>query len=280
MKKIFLILMLILPATASGAVLVVEGAPGVTRVGDTFPLSVSLHTEDESINALEGSVLFPESLRLVSVRQEGSLVPLWVVSPHEESSGVVTFAGVIPGGYRGAAPGNMFTLIFVATAEGGARVSFGKSTVAYTNDGEGSVATLSKGDVTLQVEPAGAAPRAATFSDTTAPEPFVLSLVPGESFGVEGHMLIWNSIDKGSGVAGSLVCIGFRTCTAATSPYALREGDVRQLVRVRVTDRGGNMTSGYLFTFDALLWHLGLSLAAILAVIACFILYRFTRRAR
>lgn len=280
MKKVFLGALLLVPvlfpATSWGAELVFDvGAQ--PAVGDTFPVAVSVNTELESINAIEGSILFSSSVELVAVRHEGSVVPLWVTPPREGGQGVVHFAAVIPGGYRGVATGNLFTLVLRARTAGTARLSFGRAD-SYLNDGKGSAARTRAADVTLQIAPVAGDAQTFLVSDTTPPEPFTLTLVPAGEVGGTESVLVWNPVDKGAGVRESLVCIGFRRCVVAASPYALHDADTRQLIRVQVVDGEGNAAHAYLFTLRALWWHLGISFATILAGVVCFVLFRAWRR--
>src|SRR6185295_9027733 len=99
MKKILFtsLIFVLTPLTSLAATLYV-GAPPSAHVGDTFTAEIFLDTDNQNLNAFEGSITIPRELELTDIRYSGSVVSLWLTEPKERTPGVVDFAGIIPGG--------------------------------------------------------------------------------------------------------------------------------------------------------------------------------------
>lgn len=251
-----LFILLVIPAIAGASELRLEKSSASVRVGDTFILSLSLDTQDEIINAFEGSLNFSPNLKLKDIRLAGSIVPLWISSPKEKEGNVVEFAGVLPGGYQGstddvssAQRGNAFTLVFEALGEGVARVSFGPETAVYRNDGDGTRAALQASSASFPILASlGTASKDVFPEDTIPPEPFAPLIMPGEPFGYAGTVLIFSAQDKDSGILRFDVARSYNkyarekglSWQGAESPYALSQKDLDKYLFVRAVDRAGN----------------------------------------
>ena len=247
MRYFFIIVLLILPATSFAAGFQLEQQPGSVKVGDTFTATLSLRTDFDVINAAEGSVHFSPTLALVDIRLQGSLVPLWVSSPIEKEKGVVSFAGVLPGGYQGE--GKIFTLVFKAVEKGTGRIFFGSDTTAYQNDGKGTAATLSLPTLSFSIGTPSGTPHTVNLEeDVSPPESFTPVVSSGEPFGLRGSVLIFTAQDKNSGIARYDIARSYfqqakessLTWIVTSSPYVLASGDNTRYLYVRAVDRAGN----------------------------------------
>lgn len=247
MRYFFLIIMLLSPTTACASRLEFTQQPNAVRIGDTFATSLVLHSDTDSINALEGSVLFDSALSLIDIRLAGSLVPLWVTPPVEKEKGNVSFAGVLPGGYQG--DGTVFTLVFKAIQKGTAHISLSSDTAAYKDDGRGTKATLVLSKYILSVGSASGAPQTVQLeADNTPPETFLPSINSGTPFGLDGPVLIFTTQDKNSGIASYEIARSYAsrakeeslTWRTVQSPYVLEAGDSTYYLYVRAVDRAGN----------------------------------------
>ena len=243
----FIFLLLLLPATSFAAEFRLDQHPGSVRAGDSFAVTLLLDTGTDSINALEGSVHFSSTLSLADIRLQGSLVPLWVSSPSEKEKGIVSFAGVLPGGYQGE--GSMFTLVFKASEKGTARISFGGDTTAYQNDGKGTAAKLFLPALSFSIGIPSGTPRSIELEeDVSPPEPFTPVVSSGEPFGLNGSVLVFMTQDKNSGIARYDIARSYfqqakennLSWDVVSSPYALVSGDSTHYLYVRAVDRAGN----------------------------------------
>ncbi len=246
---------LFFPLQVFAASVFLSGPTHAPAVGDTFSIGVSLDTGSETINAIEGSVHIPASLTLSAIRFDGSLVPLWVVSPHETAPGVISFAGVLPGGYSGTPPknadqnGTLFTLVVQTQKKGTAAVVVGSDTVVYRDDGNGTKIATTHAPLALTIVPSSGAPHSAALAaDLTPPSLFAPSIVSAEVFGMSGRALVVTAQDKNSGVAAYEIARSYNAHAKEPSllwkkiesPYFLIDGDSTHYLYVRATDAAGN----------------------------------------
>lgn len=247
----------LLPAFASAAELRMKTNIPYVHVGDTFTVGVSLNTQKESINALDGALNFSSNLKLSSIRLAGSLVPLWIVSPVEKALGTISFAGILPGGYKSPIPpktsprqGNVFTLVFTALSSGVARLTFGPRTSAYLNDGKGTYTQLATPALTFPIGTAVAAKqKPVAIADTIPPEPFTPIITSGKPFGYTGKVLVFVAQDKASDILRYEIARSYvrspnlsdLSWQDAKSPYKLLPSDGDKYLFVRAIDKAHNI---------------------------------------
>ncbi len=248
-------LLLLLPAFASAATLNIHTNTNHIRVGDTFMIGISLNTHSAVINAIDGSLTLSSNLKLVSVRLAGSLVPLWITAPAEQTANVINFAGILPGGYKSvsiqSAPtqGNVFTLILTAVSSGVARISFGPHTAAYLNDGKGTPASLTASALTFPITTISHLGEKTTITaDTTPPEPFTSMITSGKPFGYKGKVLVFVAQDKDSSILSYEIAQSYLKSPKISdllwkhvkSPYVLRPSDSDKFLFIRAIDSANN----------------------------------------
>ena len=268
MKYFLLFVLLFVPGVVDAAALYVEGEPSTLRVGETSTITVTLRTEGEIINAVEGSLSLPETLTVRAVRFTGSVVPLWLEEPHEVGAGTLSFAAVLPGGYQNGGAeasirGNVFTVVVEAVEEGQGRIALINAS-AYLNDGEGTQTPLAREAVTVLVSGDGGTPQELPV-DAVPPEALTVEVVPGETLGLPDRALVFFAQDKDSSIEGYEVARSFFPLPSlllmfspVESPMELTALDSLQLVTVRASDAYGNTRAmtvapggvlGYLPTF-------------------------------
>ena len=207
--KTLVVIFLLLPISAWAATAVVE-----------------VDTGTEDVNALEGTLVLPESMRLNEIQTGNSIILFWITTP-EQVGNTITFAGMTPGGFMGAYP------IFTISGEFGAqdleKARF-ESINALKNDGSGTSVPVT---VTLSpVELKG---------DTEPPEDFTPVIASDQALFGGKHFLVFATQDKGSGVAHYEVREGeWGWFTAAASPYLLRHQALDRRIFVKAIDSEGN----------------------------------------
>ena len=87
------------------------------KVNQLFEVGVFINTDDESINAIEGKIIFPQDLLEIKKINDGnSIINFWIdpvsncVSIGVKKPDEICFSGIIPGGYA-----NNHGLIFSVT---------------------------------------------------------------------------------------------------------------------------------------------------------------------
>ncbi len=302
LRNIFItiFIFLLLPAFAGAAELNMKMNTQPVHTGDTFTVGVSLNTQRERINALDGKLTFSHNLKLSGIRLEGSLIPLWIISPTEKVLGTVSFAGILPGGYESTTTqkvftqshGNIFTLVFTAISSGIARVAFGSQTSAYLNNGKGTHAQLATPILTFLIDTISASKQKIVVPvDKTPPEPFTPIITSGKPFGYSGKVLIFIAQDKGSGILEYEIAHSYvknpnlsnLSWQSVKSPYKLLPGDGDKFLFVRAIDKDYNVrvsiVSPQYISIDSILyrwWFIG-SIIFIFSVILFYLFIRFSR---
>ncbi len=249
-KYILLLFLLLLPSHVDAASIHAIAGPS-SRVGEAIAVDIFIDTEGQNINALEGTVELSSGLTVEDIRYGGSVVSFWLEEPAKNSGSVLSFSGVIPGGYQGSPErvgrGNVFTLYVRAEKTGTERVSF-RDSVAYVNDGEGTALNLSKGPTSVSITDEGDS-EASVPADLYPPEVFSPEVVSGEPYGIQGNVLIFATQDKDSGVARYEIGFSYLKYAPAffvewipgISPFQISEEAQNKYIFVRAVDRDGNV---------------------------------------
>ncbi len=266
MFRTLAILLLILPSLASAASISLVPEYTNPRTGDTMTIGVWLSTDGAYVNAIEGSISIPNTFSFIGVRQQGSVVPLWVEKP-QFADGTIRFAALIPNGYQGnpevsGPEGNLFTIEVRAVGEGEARFTF-ISPQAYADDGEGTAVPMRAESLTLRLLESSGAPRTSgVVTDIEPPLAFDLISVDGAAFNHSGRVLVFATQDKASGVLRYEVARSYLLYMPkswlqwdeAENPYFLRGGDAHKFIFVRAIDAAGNTTMAWTYPTAYVSW--------------------------
>lgn len=283
--RYLLLLLLLLPSGVNAASLHVDAVQESLRVGDTALVTVSLYTEGDIVNAIDGTILIPDSLVVTDIRYSGSVVSLWIQNPEEREVGRISFGAVLPGGYQNGVEeetqeGNVFTFVVEAVQEGETSISFTDDTAVYLNDGAGTRAPLTVKNSTLTVgAPDGSTQRVAVSTDDAPPEDFTAEVTSGDAFGIPGEVLVFLASDKDSGVeryeiSRSYVPFLFLSWGGTESPAQLHASDAYGFVAIRAIDRSGNETVTIATPGGMRAWLPTLIVVLILAIISTLLLRR------
>lgn len=105
--------------------------------GERVSLEVRVQSSDQAINAISGSISFPEALvKAVSVSKENSIINLWTVEPKVQRNKVVFEGIVLNPGFQGSS-GSVFKVTFEARKTGTVLVNMSEGAV-LANDGLGT----------------------------------------------------------------------------------------------------------------------------------------------
>ncbi|HRZ30345.1 MAG TPA: hypothetical protein P5274_01610 [Candidatus Paceibacterota bacterium] len=220
---------------------------------DDFVVTLGLDTGSERVNAVSGVLSYDATyLDLDSISNANSIIPLWLEFPRAGSSTPVSFAGIVPGGFGGT--GRIISLIFKTKGEDQdflKHVQIKKIEV-LRNDGLGQIiptAIISpSAQIVSQLD-------VLTGLDQLPPEDFQPLLSQDNQFLDGQSYLIFNTTDKGSGVAKYFVAesktklklkdqTSLETGVAwqeAQSPYRLQDQSLSSYVYVKAVDRAGNV---------------------------------------
>jgi hypothetical protein len=253
MLFILILIVSIFSYTQVSAVEFYFGAQGTeVPVRQFFEVGVFLDTKNETINAFEGEIVFPAgAVALGEVRDGNSIVSLWVEKPHPTAAGVVSFSGIIPGGFSGQ-KGYLFSLILESTDLGTFTIE-SRNEMVYLNDGQGTMTGVTRSPLTLTA--LFTSSTEAIFlpvRDTEPPEKFSVTLVTDSHIFDGKHAIVFATQDKGGGVSEYQVAEYRRpfwkfstnfdelSWVSVQSPYLLLDQNLRSVVYVKALDYSGN----------------------------------------
>ncbi|MFH1207744.1 MAG: cohesin domain-containing protein [Patescibacteria group bacterium] len=113
-------------------------------VGETFMVDIRVNSEQQVINAISTTIIYPKNLlNVVSVSNGGSFLTLWPVAPTvDTNAGTITLTGGIPNGSY-VVDGKILTITFAPKDVGGVEVKFDQAlSQVLLNDGAGTPAKL------------------------------------------------------------------------------------------------------------------------------------------
>jgi hypothetical protein len=207
--KTFAAILLLFPVSTWAATVVIEVDTGV-----------------ENINALEGTLVLPESLHVREIQTGNSVILIWVEKPRQTGN-AITFAGITPGGFTGK------YLIFTINGEFDERdlerVRF-ESVNALKNDGSGESVGVEMFLAPVEMK-----------IDTEPPEDFTPVIASDPNIFEGKYFLVFATQDKGSGIDRYEVREGrwgwFRE---AKSPSLLKSQKLNKDIYVKAIDNRGN----------------------------------------
>lgn len=277
-KFLFLILVsclssLVTPSLASATVSVFfDPATISVNPRDTFTADIRMDTGGECVNAIDGKITFDNKvLKAVDFGRGQSLISLWIIPPKiDQSAGIISFSGGIPGGYCGRIAGDpgltnilgkiVFAPVEGVTAPATTHIGMAEDSEILLNDGLGTKAEVEyKGtDVVIGTGTGTKNDWLADIrTDTVAPELFTIEL-DREPLAYEGkYFIAWSTTDKQSGIDHYEVLetdpwkFGFFESflsggekkafwTRAESPYVLQDQNLRSKILVKAVDKIGN----------------------------------------
>ncbi len=210
--------------------------------GEEFLVQVFLNTEGESVNAIEGRVMFPvDLLETREIRDGNSSINFWIEKPHILQTDTIAFSGITPGGFSGPKE-HLFSIVFYAKKSGSGAIEI-HDTRALRNDGEGTTVSIKISPLQLSISQKTSAvqPIVEPMGDTDSPETFTPEIVQNPGMFDGQWFLVFATQDKGSGIDRYEVCEGSKTtCVIAESPYVLQNQNLDQKIFVKAIDRNGN----------------------------------------
>jgi hypothetical protein len=217
----------------------------------TFVADVMLDTEEQSINAIEGTIhLTGNSLKLEKIINANSVVALWVTPPTIPAQGHdIPFAGMIPTGYSGR-QAIVFSLVLTG-ASGGSETLSVDAVKAYANDGQGTSVPVTVRTAIIDVNPLITESPSSILNfhdDTEQPEDFTPIVSRDRTLYNNAWFVVFSAQDKQSGVSryeiqevsGSASSPRSEAWIPATSPYQLHDQNLHSTIFIRAIDNAGN----------------------------------------
>jgi len=274
-------LFFLLPYFVSGAELYVEGTPSSLRVGESMAATLFLDTQDQTINAIEGSLSYSPNIQVSQIYHGDSFLGFWIQSPEVRGDSIY-YAGIVPGGYKGDIspswegihPGKVFSVIFKAIAEGEGWVQVNRDSVVLLHNENASEAPLTVRDLVFVVDASSkvVGEDVIEWYDQIAPEPFVPVVIrnPDRRFGGK-YYLVFQTTDKKSGVEYYEIKEDEGTFVRAQSPHLLERQKRDVEITVRAVDRAGNVREVVVKPSSEVVWYDGVMVRGMLVVLLLLI---------
>jgi len=256
---LLLVVLSVLPLGAEAVVLYLEPDSGEYAPGDTFLVEIRINTEGECMNVVEANLSFPQDiLEAVDVSQGESILTLWVKTPTiNQSSGLISFIGGIPGEYCGRiagdpGPSNLLGKIIFRvpgmmvseSKENIAEVKFLDSSQVLLSDKLGTKAELTTQGAIFKIlsEPGVLKDEWQEMieRDNIPPEPFEIEVYQDPLIFEGKYFIIFSTTDKQTGVDYYEVKEGDREWKEGRSPYLLEDQSLQSIIKVRAVDKAGN----------------------------------------
>ncbi len=204
----------------------------VVGVASAATFVVQVDTGNQTVNAIEGTLLLPPGVLVEEIYTGNTAILLWVVAPAQKTGeNSIFFSGVTPGGLYGKKP-----LFYITNASLSApQVNF-SGVHSYLDDGSGTEAA-----VRLSIVPAAIA------EDTAPPEPFEVVISSSPDLFSGARFASFVTQDKGTGVERYEAAFAWLFSPnedewkAVESPLMLSRANLFQTIHIRAVDHSGNM---------------------------------------
>lgn len=258
---LFIVLSFLFAANIHAASLEFASGSGEFQAGKIEQIDVLVRSPDNSINALEGTVVFSAVVaQLVEIKTGSSIVSFWVDKP-TQAGNRISFSGVIPGGFQGD-KGHLFSLIvLMKDGEKKSGQFLFDGVKVLLNDGLGTPDVVVVNPLTFslgeeEINKADSAseeePSMNDFlevGDIELPEIFVPLLSNDQNLSNGQHVLVFFAQDKGSGISHyevfeSSVKVNIDEIIdgweVQKSPYVLKDQTLSGYVYIKAVDNQGN----------------------------------------
>ena len=230
----------IFPVKIFASVVSVESVKTNLKTGEEFVIEVFVDTEKETVNALEGELLFPSDLlEMKEVRDCNSSINFWVEKPSVIDQGKIAFSGITPLGITGDKK-FIFSVLFKTKKAGDAIVDLNKIQV-LKNDGTGAKASVETSSLTFSTSQELSSGAQDVLPDKVPPEDFLPQISSDEEIFDGQNFLVFSTQDKGKGIRGYEVREGFWSFyKKGQSPYLLEDQSLKKRIYVKAIDMDGN----------------------------------------
>lgn len=233
-----------------------EPQEAVAGAEKEFSVVVNIDAE-KPVNAIQAAISIPEELVPIDIAEGNSIISFWVEKPNfDESSHLLTFSGIIPGGFQGEKEPLLIVKFKTTKQEGETYLSFDKNkTKVYLHTPEGVEDFLELERLTLPISE-GKENIGVPSTDNVPPENFKPEISRDPNIFENRWFLVFATQDKGLGIARYEVCEGSeRKCALAESPYLLRNQNLNKNIFVKAVDKAGNERIAVLSSQKPLQWY-------------------------
>jgi len=216
-----------------------------------FLLEIFLDTEGESLNAIDGKVLFSNNLLEVKeIRDGNSSINFWIERPNISNLNTITFSGVTPGGLFGK-KALLFSVVFRTKISGSGKIEIDGLSV-LKNDGKGTKVEVASTDFQFSVsKQINSQVVIKLLKDNEPPENFTPTIGSDPSIFDNQYFLVFVTQDKIGGIDHYEVSekrefrilnleFGKKIWKNAESPYLLENQNLDGKIFIKAIDKNSN----------------------------------------
>ena len=271
--SVFYFLFFVLPTQA--ARLYFEPQEAIMGAEKDFSVGLRIDAKNQ-INAISVGIFIPPEITLIDAVIGNSIINFLVEKPSfDESSRILTFSGIIPGGFQGEKEPLLTIKIKTVGQEGKEILTFNKEkTKIYLHTPEGVEDSLELESLTLPIIK-GKENIIVKTDDNDSPENFKPEISRDPNIFENRWFLVFATQDKGAGVDHYEVCEGSKTkCAIAESPYLLHYQKLNKKIFVKVMDKSGNERIAILLPQKQSPWYQNYWIIGIIVLVVIAIMRR------
>jgi hypothetical protein len=238
-----------IPASVSAATVYLQSSRDSISVGDTAIVTVKIDADTDTINSVEGDIVFSTSTKGdLTIQQSdvaGSVFSLWPETPSVSQNGSdIFFVGGIPGGFS-SNDATVFKIIVQAKTAGSVMIT-PQNISAYANDGKGTQVPIETKDLVINISPHKAGTSTTNdwntiiATDTTPPTPFTITIVQNPSIFSGKKFALFNAVDNQSGIDYYDVFENGAPAVRSGTMYELQNQSGNVTLKVVAYDKAGN----------------------------------------
>ncbi len=287
LKKFFVTILLFFPLSfASASTLFFDLPKNEYAPGENFFADLKIDNVSACVNTIKAQVKFPvDKMEFLDFLDGESFLSLWIEKPNTKISksinktGILNFAGGIPGGYCGKVPGDpgnsniiarlVFKLKDSLSQDEILSLKIASSTQVLLNDGFGGEDALALKDFKIKIKESSSSPQyeweRVVKTDKIKPEPFIIALHQNPKMFDGKYYINFSTVDKQTGIdhyevleikkgeqVGAMPkqsfwdkILGNKKETPhweiASMPYVLKDQELKSIIKVRAVDKAGNV---------------------------------------
>jgi len=271
----FIILGILLSFPVLAAELYLKSSQSIYYPNEVFKTEVRLNSQSgENITAIAANIQYnPSDLKFVEFL-DGNSILTFIDKPQLSQEGIISFSGIIPGGYSGRLPGDpgesnlLGTIVFQAlkTPHKQTTIKILNNSQLLINEGQYAINPIfSSLDINIY-------PQEVVFNPLNELEQTQeADRIPPEEFHPEiieinnQNYLIFNTQDKQSGIDHYEIVFlkpnifgllrPIDSIKNATSPYPLSETDLKYSFEVKAIDKNGNIRIARVSPLIVMPWY-------------------------
>lgn len=239
-----------------------ESKTNEVKINEQFEISLFINTEEKSINAFEGRLIFNNDiLDLKEIRDGNSIVNFWIERPKKQNN-VIVFSGITPGGFNDK-KGLIFSAVFQAKKTGISKFEIDNKRILL-NDGIGSeiISTITPFEIKVLEETLPEVRQLPELKDYYPPESFLPKITRDPNIFDGKWFVVFATQDKISGInyykikeSRQRILNIFKKWSFAESPYLLQDQELKSYLLVKAVDKVGNKRIATLSPKNPLPWY-------------------------